>query len=400
MTRLKKSLIFCLVIALVALVDMATDLYIPLLPEIEKFFDVNAELASATISLNLVSIAISGLFYGSLSDAIGRRPVIIGGLCIFVLASYACGLATSIAQLLIARTFQGIGGGVAFSVGIAVVRDLYSGGAQGAAKFSLLQGVISLSPGLAPIIGGIIGCYYGWSAIFWILAAVSAVLLILFMMFGTETLPPDKRLIRHSHGMRSEYSGFFKNRLFMVYATVQVLALAWLWAELAFLPTLLEAHYQVPLANVGFYIGASVAMYALGTLANQKLVHIINLEMLVYIGISAFIFSSLLLCIAQHYHYISPWKIIALKAPASFGFALVFGNAATLALDQVNEKSGSASALIGACELIAGAIAILIINLFAARTVYPLAFMIALTSFVSAIILFKNYNKAGIIKTA
>lgn len=387
MTKVKKSLIFCLVIALVALVDMATDLYIPLLPEIESFFKTNSELTGATISLNLVSLAISGLFYGSLSDAIGRRPVIIGGLCIFVLASYACGIATNISQLLIARTFQGIGGGVAFSVGIAVVRDLYSGGAKGAVMFSRLQGVISLSPGFAPIIGGMIGYYYGWEAIFWVLAVISSVLLVLFIIFGSETLPPEKRQIRHSKGMVSEYSVFFKNRLFLIYATVQVLALAWLWSELAFLPILFETHYHVPLERIGFYISVSVAMYVIGTIANQKLVHLINLETLIYLGIAAFILSSALLCLAQQYNLLSPWIIIALKAPASFGFALVFGNAGTLALDQVEERTGSASALIGACELIAGAIGIIIINIFSANTVYPLAYMIVITSLVSIAIL-------------
>lgn len=394
MTDVRKSLIFCLVIALVALVDMATDLYIPLLPEIENFFKINSELAGATISLNLVSLAISGLFYGSLSDAIGRRPVIIGGLCIFVLASYACGIATNIAQLLIARTFQGIGGGVAFSVGIAVVRDLYSGGAKGAAMFSRLQGVISLSPGFAPIIGGMIGYYYGWAAIFWVLAVISSVVLVLFIIFGSETLPPDKRQIRHSKGMYTEYSSFFKNRLFLTYGSVQVLALTWLWSELAFLPILFETHYHVPLESIGFYIGISVAMYVIGTIANQKLVNIIKLEKLVYVGITAFIISSTLLFVGQKYSLLSPWIIIALKSPASFGFALVFGNAATMALDQVAERTGSASALIGACELIAGAIGIIIINLFGAKTVYPLASMIATTSLLSLIILLHSYKKA------
>lgn len=392
MTKAKKTLIFCLIIALVALVDMGTDLYIPLLPEIEKFFETNAELAGATISLNLVSLAISGLFYGSLSDAIGRRPVIIGGLCIFALASYACGLATNIEQLLIARTFQGIGGGVAFSVGIAVVRDLYSGGANGAAKLSQLQGVISLSPGFAPIIGGMIGYYYGWAAIFLVLAAISGILLFFFIVFGSETLPPNARQIRHSKGMRAEYIEFFKNPLFLTYASVQVLALAWLWSELAFLPILLEIHYHVTLESVGIYIGASVALYALGTIANQKLVHIINLEKLVHTGIAAFMLSSVLLCIAQKFNLLlSPWIIIILKAPASFGFALVFGNAATLALDQVeSNKTGSASALVGACELIAGAIGIIIINIFSANTVYPLAYMIAITSIISIAILIRK----------
>lgn len=374
-------------IALVALVDMATDLYIPLLPEIEQFFQVNSELAGATIGLNLVSLGISGLFYGKLSDTIGRRPVIIAGLCLFTIASYACGLATTISQLLMARVFQGIGGGVAFSVGIAVVRDLYAGGPKGAAMLSRLQGVISLSPGFAPIIGSMIGYYYGWAAIFSILAVTSGIVLILILFFNSETLPANKRIAPNNKSICYEYASFFKNHMFMIYGSVQVLALAWLWAELAFMPILLQNHYHIPLEKIGYYIGASVGMYALGTLANQKLVHIMKLEKLVCLGIAAFILSSLLLCISQYFGHISPWEIIILKIPASFGFALVFGNAATIALDNAGDRAGSASALIGALELIAGAIGIAIIGMFDEKTIYPLALMIAFASIISIAIL-------------
>ena len=88
-----------------ALVDMASDLYIPVLPEIGHIFGVDESWVGATLSINLVSLALSGLYYGSLSDTIGRRPVIIGGLFLFTVASFACGFSTSITQLLISRFF-------------------------------------------------------------------------------------------------------------------------------------------------------------------------------------------------------------------------------------------------------------------------------------------------------
>ena len=122
-----KSLMFCLTAFLVGLVDMASDLYVPMLPAIGSAFKVSESWVGATISINLVSLGLSGLYYGKLSDRIGRRPVIISGLIIFTLASFACGFSTNIVHLLVARFFQGIGGGVAFSVGVAVVRDLYTG---------------------------------------------------------------------------------------------------------------------------------------------------------------------------------------------------------------------------------------------------------------------------------
>lgn len=389
------NFIFGLMVVLVALVDMATDLYIPMIPEIVNCFKIHEEMAGATISLNLVGLAVSGLFYGNISDMVGRRPVIIVGLSIFMLASFFCGLATNISQLMIARFFQGLGGGVAFSVGIAVVRDIYAGGASGASKFSQLQAVIALSPCLGPLVGGIIGSYYGWSAIFYILSAVSWLLLIFIFIFCKETLPKNKRSKQRNILSIKDYKKLFGNKMFLIYASVQVLALSWLWAELSFLPMLLQNCYNISISNVGIYIGSSVVFYFIGTLSNQKLVYKVALEKLVFAGIFLFIMSCFLLFFAQFYHLLTPLLIIILKIPASFGFALVFGNAITLAIDQVPEKNvGSASALIGAAELLAGALGISIVNIFEPITIYPLVIMILASSVISMALLFKKTSSA------
>lgn len=371
------SLMFCLMAVLVALVDMASDLYIPVLPEIGHIFGVDESWVGATLSINLVSLALSGLYYGSLSDTIGRKPVIIGGLFLFTVASFACGFSTSIAQLLISRFFQGLGGGVAFSVGVAVVRDLYEGGAKSAQMFSRMQSVIALSPTFAPIIGGIIGTMYGWASIFYVLGAVAVVLLIAMIFYGKETLPPEKRRKGFSSGLGDEYRYFLRRPLFLCYAGIQILSLGWFWSELAFLPALFQDHYGVAASSFGWYLSVLMAAYILGTFLNQYLVNHVSLKKLVNIGLGLFFLTAIAMCVAQGIDFVSPWIVVALRFPGGIGFALVFGNAATLAMDQEKERTGSAAALIGSSELLAGAICIFIIDLFEAETLYPLALMIA-----------------------
>jgi DHA1 family bicyclomycin/chloramphenicol resistance-like MFS transporter len=362
---------------LVALVDMASDLYIPVLPEIGHIFGVDESWVGATLSINLVSLAISGLYYGSLSDTIGRKPVIIGGLFLFTVASFACGFSTSITQLLISRFFQGLGGGVAFSVGVAVVRDLYEGGAKSAQMFSRMQSVIALSPTFAPIIGGIIGTMYGWASIFYVLGAVAVVLLIAMIFYGKETLPPEKRRKGFSSGLGDEYRYFLRRPLFLCYAGIQILSLGWFWSELAFLPALFQDHYGVAASSFGWYLSVLMAAYILGTFLNQYLVNHVSLKKLVNIGLGLFFLTAIAMCVAQGIDFVSPWIVVALRFPGGIGFALVFGNAATLAMDQEKERTGSAAALIGSSELLAGAICIFIIDLFESDTLYPLALMIA-----------------------
>ncbi len=389
---------FCLMATLVALVDMASDLYIPVLPEIGRVFDVRECWVGATISVNLVSLALSGLYYGSLSDSIGRRPVILAGLSLFTLASFACGFSTNIIELLLARFFQGLGGGVAFSVGVAVVRDLYEGGAKGAEMYSRMQSIIALSPTFAPIIGGVIGAMYGWESIFYVLAAVAFALLVVVFIYGQETLAIDKKQKSFSANLSNKYRYLFSRPLFLSYAGVQILSLGWFWSELAFLPSLFQGHYGIETASFGWYLSVLMASYISGTFLNQYLVHRICLKKLVTIGLSLFFLSAVAMCLTQFFDLATPWSVIMLRFPAGVGFAFVFGNAGTLAIDQEKAHTGSASALIGSSELLAGAICIFIIDLFEAATLYPLALMITVCSIFCVVLMRQAKNLEGKLK--
>ena len=380
---------FCLTAFLVGLVDMASDLYVPMLPAIGKAFSTSDSWVGATISINLVSLGLSGLYYGKLSDRIGRRPVVIGGLIIFTLASFACGFSTNIIQLLIARFFQGIGGGVAFSVGIAVVRDLYSGGPKGAEMFSRMQSVIVLSPALGPTIGGFIGDIFGWEIIFYTLCVIATLLLVVTILFGVETLPQEKRRTDSNVSLKDEYLYFFKRPLFLAFAGVQILTLGWFWSELGFLPQLFICHYGVDASSFGMYLGVLMIAYFFGTFINQYLVHKYSLKNLVNFGLATFLLSAGLLCLGQWIGLLSPWFLVLLRFPAGVGLGLVFGNAGTLAMEQEKERSGSAAAFIGACELLAGAICICLVDMFGTTAIYPLAVMMIICSFFCIILMRK-----------
>lgn len=386
------SLMFCLMAVLVALVDMASDLYLPVLPEIGHVFKVSESWVGATLSINLISLGFAGLYYGSLSDVVGRRPVIIGGLCIFTIASFACGFSENIGQLLAARFFQGLGGGVAFSVGVAVIRDMYEGGPKGAKMFSRMQSVIALSPTFAPIIGGMIGTKYGWESIFYVLGAIAALLLVAMIFFGKETLPVEKRRIDFSSNISTEYKYFLKRPTFLCFAGIQTLTLGWFWSELAFLPPLLQDHYGVSPSSFGWYLSVLMGAYIAGTFLNQYLVNHVCLKKLVNIGIGLFFLSAISMGTFQFFEIMSPWIVVMLRFPAGIGFAFVFGNAGTLAMDQEKDRSGSAAALIGSAELLAGAIGIFIIDLFGSETIYPLALMMSICSFFCVLLMIKSYK--------
>ncbi len=164
MSTKQARLITGLLIAIIAVTDMATDIYVPTLPTLVEYFETNVTTISWMISVALLGFCLSAPLYGPLSDSFGRRKIFIIGLIIFSFGNLACSLAFSVETLIAAQFVQGAGQTVGYVVGIAMVRDLYSREAF-SKVMSFIHMVVALAPALAPIIGSYVGQYYGWQTI-------------------------------------------------------------------------------------------------------------------------------------------------------------------------------------------------------------------------------------------
>lgn len=142
-----------------------------------------------TISSYLLGYGLMSLFHGAISDAVGRRPVILWGIALFGLASVGCALSTDLTTLLAFRFVQGLCAGVGMIVGRAVIRDLFDG-EEAQRLMSQVSMIFSIAPAIAPIVGGWILGFGDWHAIFWFLAVLSLVLGALVWRVLPETHPP------------------------------------------------------------------------------------------------------------------------------------------------------------------------------------------------------------------
>ena len=150
-----------LLTALVALGPLSTDLYLPSLPSLARYFAVGVDDIQLTLSVFLVGLATAQLVYGPLSDRFGRRPVLLVGLAIYVVASVVCMLAPSVPVLVVARFVQAVGACVGPVLGRAVVRDVY--GREGAARvLAYMSAAMALAPAIGPILGGFLEEWFGW----------------------------------------------------------------------------------------------------------------------------------------------------------------------------------------------------------------------------------------------
>lgn len=170
----------------------ATDMYLPSFHEMMAEFGVGLEAVQQTLTSYLIGFAVMTLFYGTISDLIGRKPTMVGGFVLFALSSLGAALSSSLEALIVFRALEGVFAGCGMVVGMAVIRDLY-GGPQAQKLMAYVAMVFGFGPALAPIIGGYLAVHAGWQSHFWVLTAISFALALMCLFFLPESLPKDQR---------------------------------------------------------------------------------------------------------------------------------------------------------------------------------------------------------------
>jgi len=183
---------------------LAIDTYLPSIPAIGRAFAVGPVAVQQTLSVFLFTFAFMMLFYGTLSDSFGRRPVIMVALVMYTLGSVGAALAPTFGWLLAFRALQGLSAGAGSVIGQAIVQDRFSG-AQAQKMMSHIMMVFGLAPAIAPVLGGWLHVTFGWRATFWFLALFGALMLVLCWRLLPESLPPEKRHAFHGVAIARNY---------------------------------------------------------------------------------------------------------------------------------------------------------------------------------------------------
>ena len=185
-----------LLAGLSAIGPFSIDAYLPSMEEIGRELQVTPLAVQQTLTAYMVPFALMTLWHGSISDALGRRRVILWGMALFGLASAACACATSIGALLLFRALQGATAGAGMVVGRAIVRDLYHG-ADAQRVMSQVTMSFAIAPAVAPVIGGWLHVWFGWRAVFVFLVVFTAACWVLCQRMLPETLPVERRQPLH-----------------------------------------------------------------------------------------------------------------------------------------------------------------------------------------------------------
>lgn len=178
--------------ALEAFGPLSMDLYLPQLPQLARTLDTSDALAQATMSVCMIGLGVGQLIAGPLSDRFGRKRPLLVGVALFALLSVVCAMAPTVEVLLAARFLQGLARAAGMVISMAVARDLFHG-VELSRMLSLLALVTSLTPIIAPIIGGQLARFMDWRGIFFVLAGVGVVLLVVAQLGLRESLSENGR---------------------------------------------------------------------------------------------------------------------------------------------------------------------------------------------------------------
>ena len=206
-----------LLAALAMVSPFSLDTFYPSFPAMSQEFSLTTWEIQQTITVYMLPFALMTLIQGPLSDALGRRPVVLVGLLIYSLASVACVFAPSFAFLLAFRAVQGMSAGVGMAVGRAIIRDLHEG-PEAQKLMATISMIFSIAPAIAPVLGGWIHVWFGWRFVFGFMVLAGVSLSALSYALLPETHPFERRAKLDFGGLGRTLLRIASNRTFMMYA--------------------------------------------------------------------------------------------------------------------------------------------------------------------------------------
>jgi len=341
---------------LTALGPLTIDMYLPSLPTITTDLHASAAAVQLTLTGTLVGLAFGQLLVGPLSDAMGRRLPLLGGIAVHVVASVLCVIAPNLAVLGTLRVLQGLGAAAAAVVAMAIVRDLFDGLAA-ARLFSRLMLVVGVAPILAPTVGGLVLNWTSWRGVFVVLTVVGMAILAASALVLPETLPVSRRRSGGLVGTVRDYGKLFKDRVYVGLILVAGLAMAALFAYVSGSSFVFQDEYGMSEQQFALiFAGGAVGLIG-ATQFNVRLLRrwtpqqILGGALLAGLGFGLVLLILAATKIGGLAGILIPlWLVLAMVG-------LAMPNAPALALSRHGEAAGTAAALLGAVQFGVGALA-------------------------------------------
>lgn len=359
-------MLFLSVLIMSILAGAEVDLFVPSFPQLQQSFGLTPFQVELTLGVNLTTYCITSLLVGNLGDRYGRKPVIVGGLIIFILGSALCMGAHDFWQLLCGRALQGMGIAGPSVLAYLIIADTYPMYRQ-QQLMGILNGAITLAMAFAPVVGSYVNLLWNWQANFLLLLVMGLLSLAFCLRYV-----PNSALKPHIGLGLKEYLPLFRNKIairFMVSICFLVIPY---WLFIGMSPILYMGALGVPLSHFGFYQGSTSVAFALVSLTSPYFLARYGQKRCFRWGISCVIASSfailgLVVTGIQH-----PWLITSALILLSCGAAYPYNILWPLALTVQPDAKGRIAAIIIAARLLLVSIGLQITSYFYQGTFFAL----------------------------
>jgi len=322
------------------------DTIFPAFPQLAQRLNVDAVAVQQTVSIYLLFYGLMSLAHGPLSDAWGRKRVILGGLVLFIGASIGCALARDLPTLLLFRALQGTSAGVGVIVGRAVIRDLYHGH-DAQRLMSQVSMIFGVAPAIAPIIGGwLLATGGGWPLIFWFLVGFASLLLIATVIALPETHHPPARTTLHAGRLLRDYRRIGLDPRFLRLACAGGFTFGGVFLYIASAPVMVMQHLRLGEGDFAWLFiptigGMTLGAFLSGRMAGRATPNVQVRLGYVLIGVSTVANIAYNLAVSQ---IAVPWAVMPIFL-AGTGMGLIFPILALSVLDLAPLQRGLASSL-------------------------------------------------------
>lgn len=332
----------------------STDMYLPAFPQITAEFRTAPSTVQLTLTTFLLGIAAGQLTFGPLSDRLGRKPPLLVGTTLCVLASLTAALAPSVGILLVARFAQGLGGAAGIVISRAIVADIFHG-SEAARTYSMLAAMGGLAPIVAPLLGGSLATPVGWRGVMGILLALTVGMLVVALFVIPETNPraldpalrvaPTQATARLP-GSVSSAVALLRRPGFTGHALTRMFGFGVMMSYISASPFVFQNLIGVGPLGSGLLFAANSVALIIANNINVRLVRRFGPRRMLRSGLSLLTGAVALLAVLAFAHAPAWWLPVPLILLVG-SMGLILGNSIALAMSCAREAAGTGSAFIG-----------------------------------------------------
>lgn len=378
--------------ALATISPFSIDMYLPGFPAIANDLNTTIDVVQLSLTAYLVGIAFGQLLYGPLLDRFGRKRPLYVGLAVYILASVGCAFAESMNALILMRFLQALGGCAGIVSAQALVRDIFPLN-KTAQAFSLITLVISVSPMIAPTVGGYVTAHFGWHMVFVILAVITLLILVAVYFFLPKGRGADPSVSLKPKAVARNFYSVVRNPQFLIYTAAGGLATAAPFAYIAGSANVFMNIYGLSEQVYGWVFALLASAMIGSTQLNHILLRKFTSENIIKVTLVYQTVMGALMVLGVYFNWYSVYSLVAVMFVFFIGQGLIGPNTSALSLAPFTKNAGSASALLGSWRLGAGGIISAIVSLFHNSTALPMVAVMAICAATSLFILYAGNSR-------